>query len=258
MNPTDKIFSYLSRKHCHRCSEDELFGLFFKSSPRQKKIRHNILNNMLINDSRFSFDSSEEAWESKDDILAINIHEARYCVVDVETTGFNHLFDRITEVAMIQLYKGEIDKHVESLVNPMRSVPVKLQRLTGIAEHMLVDKPLFCNIAPVLKSFVENTILVAHHSTFDLRFINSELQRCGQNALSNITLCTCTLAKRLLPNLHSYSLDALADYFGFTFVSRHRAYGDALMALLIFKQFLDKLSSKSVNTVGELIDFLKS
>ncbi|MDX9701532.1 MAG: 3'-5' exonuclease [Candidatus Auribacterota bacterium] len=258
MNPADKIFSYLSAKQYRRGTEDELFDLFFTTSPRHKSFRHNILKNVLSNDGRFSFDPSEDMWSARESMLAINIHEAQYCVIDVETTGFNNLFDRITEIAIIKMHKGETISHIESLVNPNRSVPVKLQRLTGIYEHMLVNKPSFSELAPIIRSFVKDTIIVAHHSSFDVRFINSELQRCGNDPLSNITMCTCALAKRLLPALHSYSLDTLAEYFGLKFVSRHRAYGDSLMALLIFKKFLDQLNSRSITTIQDLIAFLSS
>lgn len=256
MNPADKIFSYLARKQFRSGGETELFQLFFTHPPKKKSIRHKIMNNLLLRDGRFSFDRDSESWHATENELALNIHEAEYSVIDIETTGFNSLFDRITEIAIIKLHKGEIAHHIESLVNPRRSLPVKLQRLTGIQEHMIIDKPPFENIIPIIKDFINDTILVAHHSSFDIRFINAELQRCGHESLPNMTLCTCALARRLYPNLHSYSLDALADYFGFSFVSRHRAYGDALMALHLLKEFLKELNNRSITTIDDLIGFL--
>ena len=75
--------------------------------------------------------------------------------------------------------------------------------------------------------FLGNGVLVAHNALFDSRFLEMELRRAGEETLANPVLCTVRLARRLLPELPSKRLDAVAHHYGLQFRQRHRALGDA-------------------------------
>ena len=256
INPADKIYNYLSRKQNRYCSENELFGIFFASRLPNKTLRHRILTRLLVNDGRFMFDEQSEGWKATILDYKINLNEIEYCAVDLETTGFNQQVDRVTEVALIKFKEGEVTGKMNYLVNPMRPIPPNLQELTGITDQMVFDKPTFDYLIPEIQEFIQNTVLVAHHSNFDLRFLNAEFNRFGYESINNAAVCTCKLARKLFTHLNSYSLDSIAEFFELKFVSRHRAYGDALMALNVFKIILERIqNSYGIERLDELIRF---
>src|SRR5690606_311549 len=60
------------------------------------------------------------------------------------------------------------------------------------------------------------------------------------------SLCTVELAKDLIPNQESYSLGKLVRSLGIPVADRHRAAGDAMATVKLFKMLLDKDSTKSI------------
>ncbi len=257
MSLADKIYNYLSAKEQRSGSESELFNIFFTPNFRNNFIQHKILNYLLENDGRFRFDCSNKQWCAGIDSLSINLDEVQYCAIDVETTGFNEHTDRITEISAIKLYKGEITTHISHLINPRRCIPRRITTLTGITDNMLFDKHTFDELAPHLIEFIGESVILAHHSNFDTRFINAELERAGHTPLENPSICTCKLARKLYPFMNNYSLDTVAKLFELKFVSRHRAYGDALMVIDIFLNFMPLFKNYGIYSLRDLLKYLK-
>ena len=50
-------------------------------------------------------------------------------LVDVETTGANLVRDRVTEIAVLRIERGELAARWESLVNPGCPIPPRIRRL---------------------------------------------------------------------------------------------------------------------------------
>ncbi len=178
-----------------------------------------------------------------------DIKHTEICAIDVETTGFNEKTDRITEIAAIKIKNNTVIGKIEFLVNPERPIPSKISTLTGITDQMVSGEPLFSERVDELLEFIGDTVIIAHHSRFDMKFINMELERSSHKPLKNSVLCSCNLAKKLYPHFNRYSLDAIAGRFDLKFVSRHRAYGDALMVTDIFKKFLRRLEQISIHSL---------
>ncbi|MCB1194790.1 3'-5' exonuclease [bacterium] len=257
MNPADRIFGYMRQKPLPISSENELFHLFFNTTVPNIALQHTIMNNILEGDGRFSYDSYNKMWYANGDDTAKNITAAEYTVIDIETTGFNPDSDKITEIAAIKIRGGEIDRHINFLVNPARPIPLKITEITGIRDDMVAAQPYFRDIVPALREFIESNILVAHHSSFDISFINAELKNAGVEPLHNITLCTCKLAKKLLPHLSSYALDSLAKNFRLTFLDRHRAYPDALVTAQVFQRFFPIFKENELQKIEHLVNLIQ-
>ena len=152
-----------------------------------------------------------------------------YVVVDVETTGGRPWSgDRITEVAAVVVRDGEIRDVFETLVNPQRSIPPMISALTNITWRMVKDAPVFRDVCERLLSVMEGHVFVAHNAGFDWRFVTAEVARANGHRLAGRQLCTVRLARRLLPQLRSRSLDHVAHHYGVAITARHRAGGDAL------------------------------
>ena len=151
----------------------------------------------------------------------------RYAIIDIETTGLNARRDKITEIAAVIYEEGEIMNQWSSLINPERTVPEEITRITGISTEMIQDQPKFYEIAKEFLELVEGCLFVAHNVRFDYGFIREEYARLGYS-FSMKRLCTLRLSKKTIPGLQSYSLGFLIKHLGIQVQRRHRALDDAL------------------------------
>lgn len=110
---------------------------------------------------------------------------------------------------------------------------------------MLRNAPKFYEVAKRIVEITEDCILVAHNAQFDYRILVTEFKRLGFEYMRE-SLCTVELAKKLIPNQPSYSLGKLVRSLGIPVTDRHRASGDAIATVKLFKMLLDKDSSKSI------------
>ena len=131
------------------------------------------------------------------------------------------------------------------MINPEIPIQPYVQQLTGINDKMLVNAPKFFQIAKRILEITEDSILVAHNSSFDYRMIKIEFERLGYDF--NIPqLCTVKLSKKLIPDLESYKLGNLVKNLGIPISNRHRASGDALATVELFKLLLSKDLDKEI------------
>lgn len=110
---------------------------------------------------------------------------------------------------------------------------------------MLKNAPKFYEIAKRIVEITEGSIVVAHNAEFDYRILQTEFRRLGF-PFERKTLCTVELSKKLIPDLPSYSLGKLVRSLGIPVTDRHRASGDALATVKLFKLLLNKDSEKTI------------
>ncbi|GAA4970952.1 3'-5' exonuclease family protein [Algibacter aquimarinus] len=168
-----------------------------------------------------------------------------YAIVDIETTGGKYNEEGITEIAIYKYDGHEVVDQFISLVNPERDIQPFVVNLTGINSNMLRNAPKFYEVAKRIIEITEDCILVAHNAQFDYRILGTEFKRLGYD-YKRKTLCTVELAKDLIPDLPSYSLGKLVRSLGIPVTDRHRASGDALATVKLFKMLLDKDSTKTI------------
>lgn len=175
-----------------------------------------------------------------------------YAILDIETTGGQFNEEGITEIAIYKFDGHEIVDQFISLVNPEIPIQPFVVKLTGINNAMLRSAPKFFEVAKRIIEMTNDCVLVAHNADFDYRILRTEFRRLGYNF--NIkTLCTVELSKRLLPEQPSHSLGKLVRALGIPMADRHRANGDAMATVKLFKMLLDKDVNKEI--VKELIKF---
>ena len=162
-----------------------------------------------------------------------------YVVVDIETTGGNNSYHRVTEIGMVKLVAGiEVGKY-QTLLNPQRRIPANITRLTGISDDMVADAPLFSEVAEDIADFTEGAVFVAHNVNFDYGFIKQEFARLGVN-FKRPKMCTVREMRRTYPGLPSYSLANLTRHFGIRMEQHHRALSDAKAAAELLKHVFEK------------------
>jgi DNA polymerase-3 subunit epsilon len=118
-------------------------------------------------------------------------------------------------------------------------------KLTGINNAMLRSAPKFYEVAKRIIEITENCIVVAHNASFDYRILRTEFGRLGYDYIKP-TLCTVELSQKLIPGQASYSLGKLVRSLGIPVTDRHRASGDALATVKLFKMILDKDVEKEI------------
>lgn len=149
-----------------------------------------------------------------------------YVVVDVETTGGRGEHHRVTEIGAVKVKDGKIIDTFQTLLNPQRTIPPGITRLTGISADMVAGAPCFIDIAADFEAFMNGAIFVAHNVDFDYGFIAREFARIGR-PFRHAKLCTCASMRKLYPGHASYSLAALSRTFEIPLKQHHRALCDA-------------------------------
>lgn len=167
----------------------------------------------------------------------------KYAIVDIETTGGFFKRDRITEIAIVLHDGNKIINQFSSLVNPERSIPPQITRITGISNEMVQDAPKFYEIAKDIVKLLEGTIFVAHNVRFDYTFIKNEFKSLGYT-FTKRQLCTVKLSRKAFPGLQSYSLGNLIRHFDMKVEARHRALDDTLATTELFEHIINSFDEK--------------
>jgi DNA polymerase III epsilon subunit family exonuclease len=174
-----------------------------------------------------------------------------FVVFDLETTGAKSPPCRITEIGAYRVLGGVVLEKFETLVNPETPIPWFITQLTGITDEMVSGAPLFRDVAHDFLSFIGDSILVAHNSGFDMRFLNCEIGRVyGGYKMANPCLCTVQLSRKLLPNIENHKLKTLAAHYAIDLVNHHRAAADAYATAHVFVNLLAKLAHRGVSDLA--------
>jgi ATP-dependent DNA helicase DinG len=171
----------------------------------------------------------------------------QFVACDLETTGLDPYTDKIVEIGMVKAENGEIKDKFHALINPGRTLPVRIKRLTGLNDADLAACPPLIEVLPDALKFIGDTPLVGHNIGFDLRFLSAASGR----ALSNETYDTLELARLVLPGASGYRLDALCGLLGIE-IPRHRALQDAEAAAALFLLLSERLRSQDLGVLVEL------
>lgn len=176
-----------------------------------------------------------------------------FAFLDIETTGGNSSWDRITEIGIRFWRAGEVVGEWQTLLNPETRISPFIENFTGISNEMVAEAPLFEEVADELEAQLKGKVFVAHNARFDYGFIKAEYRRLGR-LFSAKVLCTVKLSRRLYPEFRRHNMDALIARHGLGQVQRHRAMGDVSAMLAFFKHARgEKGDERFENAVGELL-----
>lgn len=170
------------------------------------------------------------------------VRKQTFAVVDLETTGTKiDGTNRIIQFSCVLVENNKIVNHFNTLVNPLRPIPVEIQNLTGIYEQDVCSAPVFDDIAGTVYALLQNTVFVAHNIQFDYRFLNAELERVGYPALDIQGIDTVQLSQILFPCLPSYRLQDLSAALKIDHLHPHRADSDAEVTAKLFIQLVNEV-----------------
>lgn len=160
----------------------------------------------------------------------------RYVICDIEATGLGDDRDLI-EIALITWQDDKIIEIYETLINPLKKIPEFISNLTSISNRSLSEAPKFHEVAESIRIRLENAVFVSHNTDFDLGLLRKKYQEMGQDLVVK-QFCTLKVAQKEIPGLKNYNLDALCSFFRIKINHRHRAFGDAMATLELFKELI--------------------
>ncbi len=163
--------------------------------------------------------------------------------LDIETTGLsfkdNH---KIVEIACVETLDFIPTKKVfHKIINPNRSVPDEAFKIHGFSTEFLKDKPSFNEIAEEFLNFIKNKDLIIHNASFDIPFLNHELNLIKKESITNNKIIdTLEIARGKYPGT-SNSLDALCKRFNVDLSKRtkHNALLDCDLLREVYINLLD-------------------
>lgn len=183
----------------------------------------------------------------------INIDEAIFCVVDIETSG-GIKDGQIIEIGAVKFQNGKILDKFESFVKA-KFIPENISELTGITLDDLKDAPSLASVMEKFKIFLSDSVFVAHNAKFDYNFISITCANLGLGPLLNRPICTINLARRTIP-AEKYGLSSLKELLSIN-NAHHRALNDAISACEILKVCLQRVPW-NVQSIEDLIEFSKN
>jgi len=169
----------------------------------------------------------------------------REIVMDTETTGLNP-FDghRIVEIGGVELFNHVPTGRVyHQYINPERGMPQEAFDVHGLGDEFLRDKPKFAQIAAEFVEFVADAQLVIHNASFDMKFINAELDWVKLPKLPmSQALDTLAIARKKFPGSPA-SLDALCRRFGIDNSAREK-HGALLDSEILAEVYLELIGGR--------------
>jgi len=200
-------------------------------------------------------------WKKEENLFDenITIEETRFVVLDTETTGFDYENDRILCIGALVLQNG--------VISVQNSLEVYIEQdhydkstaqIHGILKAFILKRPSELEALQQFLAFLGDSVIIAHHTTFDVTMINKALERHGLPELKNQRLDTAILYKKTLIKSHlferkdHYTLDDLADKFDISKKDRHTALGDAYITAIAFLKIVKKLKEKKEVNLNSL------
>lgn len=182
------------------------------------------------------------------------LHQATFCVVDLETTGNGE--SQITEFGAVKVRGGEVIGEFQTLVNPGTHIPLMVANLTGINDAMVASAPRLGEVLPSFLEFSRGCVLVAHNAGFDVGHLRRACTQLGYRWPNPPVLDTLQLARQvLLPGeVRNHKLGTLAALVGSPVVPNHRALADAQATVAVLHHLIARLGNRGVHTVEELAE----
>ena len=192
----------------------------------------------------------------------LDLNDATYISLDLETTGLSQEHDKIIEFGAVKIKQGMVVDSYQTFINPKQKLSSFTKNLTNISDEDVMNAPEFKDIIGSIKEFIGNDVIVAHNARFDYGFLNANLKRLGMDTFHNPVIDTLDLSKMILDQ-RSYALGAICRKLGIDYDEEiaHRAdydakvLGDALISILNMIQtqydihYIDEIKNIKVENI---------
>ena len=182
----------------------------------------------------------------------------RVICFDIETTGFEYMRgDRVIEIGAVEVIDGKItDNSFHEYINPEgKIIPPDTYMVHKISNAFLEDKPKMAEVAPRFLEFIGDSPIVAHNGLdFDFPFVNFELNKLGLRPIPREQMMdTLVIARNRVFGPKSYTLDALAKWYGISLTARADAHGALIDSEILAKVYMELENTAPAPDVNEII-----
>ncbi|MDW5300168.1 MAG: DNA polymerase III subunit alpha [Sedimentibacter sp.] len=177
--------------------------------------------------------------------------DTTYCVLDLETTGFSPLTEKITEIGIMKIQGGKLIDEFSSFVNPEKPIPARVVEVTNITDDMVKNEEKIDMVFPKMLKFIDGSVLVAHNAEFDIGFLKHFSKDLGYD-FDFTYIDTLSLAHELFPNFKTYKLGRIAKNLGIKVEVAHRALDDVDTTVKIFNVMLEKLIKRGAEFLDDI------
>ena len=183
----------------------------------------------------------------------------RIICFDIETTGFEYARgDRCIEIGAVELIDGKLtDNTFHEYINPEgKIIPPETYMVHKISNAFLEDKPKMSVVAPKFLEFVGDSPIVAHNGLdFDFPFINYELNKLNLKPIPRSQMLdSIVIARNRVYGPKSYTLDALAKWFGVSLTARADAHGALIDAEILAHVYLELENTAPAQDINDFMD----
>jgi len=181
---------------------------------------------------------------------------SRQIVLDTETTGLDpKKGHRLIEIGAVEMINRRLTGNTFHVyLNPQRQVDLGALAIHGLNDAFLSDKPLFTEVLPEFLNYISDAVLIIHNATFDLGFIEHELQLAEAQTKKIAQICrvidTLVLARKMHPGQKN-SLDALCKRYRID--NSHRSLHGALLDAQILSQVYLAMTGGQTSLLGDTL-----
>jgi len=169
----------------------------------------------------------------------------REVVMDTETTGLDPKEGhKIVEIGAVELFNHiPTGRTFHKYINPQRLMPKEAFDIHGLSDEFLKKHPIFREVAESFLDFIGSSRLIIHNASFDIRFLNSELDGVGFTQIPNDrVLDTLMIARQKFPGSPA-SLDALSRRFKVD-VSKREKHGALIDSEILAAVYLELIGGR--------------
>jgi DNA polymerase-3 subunit epsilon len=182
----------------------------------------------------------------------------RQIILDTETTGLNPADGhRIIEIGCVEVINRRITgRYYQQYINPLREIDEGASDVHGLTQADLSTKPEFSQIAEEFLAFVDDSQLIIHNASFDIGFLDAELERLKPKPALMGDRCEVFDSLDYARNLHPgqrNSLDALCKRYQVSNAHRqlHGALLDAELLAEVYLYMTGGQTSLSLDSVSD-------
>lgn len=169
-------------------------------------------------------------------------------VYDIETTGLKfNAGDRIIQFSARKCFVNPEGLSEASsanwYINPGRSLPEEIVKLTGITDELLADKPRESEAIREIAEFIGTDPICGYNNDrFDNIFLKLAYERAGLTFEPADSVDVYRMVKEIVPPgaTKDLKLKTMIDYFGLSDIvqNSHNAMDDSLATLLMYNKLL--------------------
>lgn len=204
-----------------------------------------------------SVDPKTNRWRNnstRDKALRFFVEGTEIIVFDTETSGLKASEDRIIELAakkyVVENEELKFIGEYHQYIQPPFLISEKITELTGITNQKLSSCPMEEEVFPQIQNFFENTVVSAHNSSFDVRFMKALYERNNASFEPLDIIDTLEMARDLVlhTETENYKLGTLAKVFGLDEgIQFHNALDDVTVTALLFQIFIKEYKGEAIN-----------